>query len=140
MARSFSVVRIETDAGLVGWGEASTNWGHSYPTVVATVVRDVVAHPLLGTDPTDVRGRLAQLHVLLDGYLGWEASPARWWAPSRWRAGTCSARRRACRCTGCWAQPTARCALYGTGTTMFEADAGYHATTSTTPWRTASGA
>ena len=33
MARNFAVVRVETDAGLVGWGEASTNWGHSYPTV-----------------------------------------------------------------------------------------------------------
>ena len=72
MARNFAVVRIETDAGLVGWGEASTNWGHSYPTVFSAAVRDVVAAPLLGTDPTDVRGRLAQLHVLLDGYLGWE--------------------------------------------------------------------
>ena len=35
MARSFAVVRVETDAGFVGWGEGSTNWGHSYPTVFA---------------------------------------------------------------------------------------------------------
>ena len=35
MARNFAVVRVETDAGIVGWGEASTNWGHSYPTLAA---------------------------------------------------------------------------------------------------------
>ena len=62
MARNFAVVRVETDAGLVGWGEASTNWGHSYPTVFSAAVRDVCAAPLLGYDPTDVRGRVAQLH------------------------------------------------------------------------------
>ena len=72
MARNFAVVRIETDQGIVGWGEASTNWGHSYPTVFAAAVQDVCAASLLGTDPTDIRCRLAQLHVLLDGYLGWE--------------------------------------------------------------------
>ena len=72
MARNFAVVRIETDAGLVGWGEASTNWGHMYPTVFVAAVRDVCAMPLLGTDPTDVRGRLRQIHVILDGYIGWD--------------------------------------------------------------------
>ena len=33
MERSFALVRVETDDGTVGWGESSTNWGHSYPTV-----------------------------------------------------------------------------------------------------------
>ena len=127
MARSFAVVRVETDAGIVGWGEASTNWGHSYPTVFAAAVRDVCAAPLLGTDPTDVRGRVRQLHVLLDGYLGWDGLSAQvvgaieiaCWdilgqACGRPLHALLGAARRPLR-------------LYGTGTTMFEESAGYHA-------------
>jgi L-alanine-DL-glutamate epimerase-like enolase superfamily enzyme len=127
MARNFAVVRIETDAGLVGWGEASSNWGHSYPTVIAAAVRDVCAMPLLGTDPTDVRGRLAQLHVLLDGYLGWEGLTSQ----------VIGAIEIACwdlvgqalgvplhRLLGSANRPLR---LYGTGTTMFEEDAAFHA-------------
>jgi L-alanine-DL-glutamate epimerase-like enolase superfamily enzyme len=127
MARSFAVVRVETDTGLVGWGEASTNWGHSYPTVFSAAVRDVCAGPLLGTDPTDVQGRLAQLHVLLDGYLGWEGLSSQ----------VISALEIACwdilgqaleaplhQLLGAASRPLR---LYGTGTTMFEEDAAYHA-------------
>ena len=127
MARSFAVVRIETDAGLVGWGEGSTNWGHSYPTVFSAAVRDVCAGPLLGTDASDVRGRLAQLHVLLDGYLGWEGLTSQ----------VIGAIEIACwdltgqalgvpvhRLLGAASRPLR---LYGTGTTMFEEDASYHA-------------
>jgi L-alanine-DL-glutamate epimerase-like enolase superfamily enzyme len=127
MARSFAVVRVETDAGIVGWGEASTNWGHSYPTVFCAAVRDVCAAALLGTDPTDIRGRLTQLHVMLDGYLGWEGFTSQVIAALE---------------IACWdilgqalEQPVHRLLgsanrelrLYGTGTTMFEEDASYHA-------------
>ncbi|MEO5899854.1 MAG: mandelate racemase/muconate lactonizing enzyme family protein [Ilumatobacteraceae bacterium] len=127
MARSFAVVRIETDAGLVGWGEASTNWGHSYPTLIATAISDVCAFPLLGTDPTDVRGRLAQLHVMLDGYMGWEGLTSQ----------VIGAIEIACwdivgqalgaplhRLLGAANRPLR---LYGTGTTMFDEDASFHA-------------
>ena len=110
MARNFAVVRIETDAGLVGWGEASTNWGHMYPTVFVAAVRDVCAAPLLGTDPTDVRGRLRQLHVILDGYLGWEGLTSQVVGGDRDRLlGHRRPGVRACRCTGCSARPTGRC-------------------------------
>jgi L-alanine-DL-glutamate epimerase-like enolase superfamily enzyme len=127
MARNFAVVRVETDAGYVGWGEASTNWGHSYPTVFQAAVRDVCAAPLLGTDPTDVRGRVGQLHVLLDGYLGWEGLTSQvigaieiaCWDILGQAAGLplhrlLGAAHRELR-------------LYGTGTTMFEETADYHA-------------
>jgi len=127
MARNFAVVRIETDAGIVGWGEASTNWGHMYPTVLVAAIRDVCAAPLLGTDPTDVRGRLRQLHVILDGYLGWEGFTSQVIAAVE---------------IACWdilgqacGQPLHRLLgaanrplrLYGTGTTMFEETPDYHA-------------
>jgi L-alanine-DL-glutamate epimerase-like enolase superfamily enzyme len=127
MARNFAVVRVETDAGYVGWGEASTNWGHSYPTVFQAAVRDVCAAPLLGTDPTDVRGRVGQLHVLLDGYLGWEGLTSQVIGAIE---------------IACWdilgqaaglplhrllGAANRELRLYGTGTTMFEETAGYHA-------------
>lgn len=127
MARNFAVVRVETDAGYVGWGEASTNWGHSYPTVFQAAVRDVCAAPLLGTDPTDVRGRLSQLHVLLDGYLGWEGLTSQVIGAIE---------------IACWdilgqaaglplhrllGAANRELRLYGTGTTMFEETADYHA-------------
>ncbi len=72
MQRSWALVRIETDTGTVGWGEASTNWGHSYPTVFRAVVEDVCSRHLEGRDPLAIRDRVADLRVALDGYLGWE--------------------------------------------------------------------
>lgn len=127
MARNFAVVRIETDAGLVGWGEASTNWGHSYPTVFSAAVRDVCAAPLLGTDPTDIRGRLAQLHVMLDGYLGWEGLTSQVIGAIEiacWDILGQSVEQPLHRLLGSSNRPLR---LYGTGTTMFEEDASYHA-------------
>lgn len=127
MARNFAVVRVETDTGLVGWGEASTNWGHSYPTVFVAAVRDVCAASLLGTDPTDVRGRVAQLKVLLDGYLGWEGLTSQVIGAIE---------------IACWdllgqavelpihrllGSANRSLPLYGTGTTMFDETADYHA-------------
>ncbi|MFQ6171450.1 mandelate racemase/muconate lactonizing enzyme family protein [Oryzobacter sp. R7] len=49
------LVRVETDAGLVGWGEAQAPIG---PEVVMTVVERVLGPTLLGTDPlaTTARG------------------------------------------------------------------------------------
>jgi len=127
MARNFAVVRVETDTGLVGWGEASTNWGHSYPTVFVAAVRDVCAASLRGTDPTDVRGRVAQLKVLLDGYLGWEGLTSQVIGAIE---------------IACWdllgqavelpihrllGSANRSLPLYGTGTTMFDETADYHA-------------
>jgi L-alanine-DL-glutamate epimerase-like enolase superfamily enzyme len=127
MARSFAVVRVETDAGIVGWGEASTNWGHSYPTVFSAAVRDICAAPLLGTDPTDIRGRLAQMHVLLDGYLGWEGLSSQVIGAIEiacWDILGQAAELPLHRLLGSANRPLR---LYGTGTTMFDEDADYHA-------------
>jgi L-alanine-DL-glutamate epimerase-like enolase superfamily enzyme len=127
MARSFAVVRVETDAGLVGWGEASTNWGHSYPTVFSAAVRDICASPLLGTDPTDVRARLSQLHVLLDGYLGWEGLTSQVIGAIEiacWDILGQSVELPIHRLLGSANRPLQ---LYGTGTTMFDEDSSYHA-------------
>jgi L-alanine-DL-glutamate epimerase-like enolase superfamily enzyme len=127
MARSFAVVRVETDDGYVGWGEASTNWGHSYPTVFSAAVRDVCAAPLLGTDPTDIRARVSQLHVLLDGYLGWEGLSSQVIGALEiacWDILGQAAGLPLHRLLGASNRPLR---LYGTGTTMFEESASYHA-------------
>jgi L-alanine-DL-glutamate epimerase-like enolase superfamily enzyme len=127
MARNFAVVRVETDGGLVGWGEASTNWGHSYPTVFVAAVRDVCAASLLGTDPTDVRNRTRQLHVLLDGYLGWDGLTSQVIGAIEmacWDILGKAAGLPVHRLLGSANRPLR---LYGTGTTMFDENAEYHA-------------
>lgn len=57
---SFCFVRIETDTGIVGWGEACDSYGCSYAGVLATVVRDAFAPLLVGRDLEAV-GPLATL-------------------------------------------------------------------------------
>lgn len=49
-ALDFCLVRVETDAGLVGWGEA---FSYSCRSAVAAAVRDMIAPiaPGLGADP-----------------------------------------------------------------------------------------
>lgn len=45
-----TVVKITSDSGLVGWGEAKSPVA---PTVTATIIRDLMAGLLIGQDPTD---------------------------------------------------------------------------------------
>src|SRR5918994_7226789 len=76
MQRTYALVRVETEAGLMGWGEASSNYGHSYPTIIKVIVEDVVSRNLRGKDARDIRRRVQEMHVLLDGYLGWDGVSA----------------------------------------------------------------
>jgi L-alanine-DL-glutamate epimerase-like enolase superfamily enzyme len=127
MARAFVVVRVATDDGLVGWGEASSNWGHSYPTVVETVVRDVVAPNLEGTDAAAIRDRLGQMHVLLDGYLGWEGLSSQVIGAVEIALWDLAGKRLGVPIATLLGGGVDRIALYGTGTTMFEESADWHA-------------
>ncbi len=127
MGRSCSVIRIDTDAGIVGWGEASTNWGHSYPTVVAATVHDVLAPLLVGTDPRNIRRRLSEMHVALDGYLGWEGLTSQAIGGveiALWDILGKDAGMSVARLLGGGAE---RIRLFATGTTMFEMSADWHA-------------
>jgi L-alanine-DL-glutamate epimerase-like enolase superfamily enzyme len=47
---TFFLVRVTTDEGLVGHGEACDCFGVSHPTVLARIVEDVFAPALLGTE------------------------------------------------------------------------------------------
>lgn len=69
-ASEFGVVRVETDEGLVGWGEISMSWGR----VGRALCRDVelsIAPALTGRDPRDVAGCVEAvretLHLPQDG-------------------------------------------------------------------------
>lgn len=127
MMRSFALVRVETDSGLVGWGEASTNWGHSYPTVFAAAIRDVCAPVLVGREPREVRSRLADLRNRMDGYLGWDGLTSQTIAAielALWDILGRSLDAPVWQLLGADGGPLP---LYGTGTTMFEQSADWHA-------------
>jgi L-alanine-DL-glutamate epimerase-like enolase superfamily enzyme len=127
MQRSFALVKVTADNGLTGWGEASTNWGHSYPTVLAAVVRDVCAGVLLGKDARDVQARTADLHVHLDGYLGRDGLTAQAVGAleiALWDLVGKALDAPVCELLGAVRRPIR---LYGTGTTMFDETPAWHA-------------
>ena len=127
MQRSWALVRIETDSGTVGWGEASTNWGHSYPTVFRAVVEDVCSRHLEGRDPLAIRDRVADLKVALDGYLGWEGLSSQTIGAieiALWDILGKTLGAPVHQLLGGRAYPIP---LYGTGTTMFEQSHDWHA-------------
>jgi L-alanine-DL-glutamate epimerase-like enolase superfamily enzyme len=127
MQRSFALVRVETDDGTVGWGEASTNWGHSYPTVLRATVDDVCAGHLVGRDPLAIRDRMAELAVVLDGYLGTEGTTSQALGAIEIALWDIAGKHHGVpvhRLLGAAASPIP---LYGTGTTMFEESADWHA-------------
>jgi L-alanine-DL-glutamate epimerase-like enolase superfamily enzyme len=128
MRRSYAVVRVETDDGLIGYGEASSNYGHSYPTVIRAIVDDVLAPNLIGRGAADIRLRTVEMHGLLDGYLGWEGVGAQaigaveiaLWDIAGKAAGVPIARLLGGGSTGALR-------LYATGTTMFDATPDWYA-------------
>ena len=127
MQRSFALVRIETDDGTVGWGEASTNWGHSYPTVFRAIVDDVCAGHLVGRDPLAIRDRMADLGVVLDGYLGTEGATSQTLGAIEIALWDILGKHLGVpvhQLLGGSAYPIP---LYGTGTTMFEESGDWHA-------------
>lgn len=127
MRRSFVIVRVETDTGIVGWGEASTNWGHSYPTVLVTVIDDVLAPLLAGKDPLNIRARLGEMHVTLDGYLGWEGLTSQAIGAVEIALWDIAGKHMGASIAQLLGGGAERIRLFGTGTTMFEMTAGWHA-------------
>jgi len=126
MQRTYALIRVETEDGTIGWGEASSNYGHSYPTVIRAVIEDVVARNLAGRDPRDIRGCIDAMKVLLDGYLGWEGVTSQVIGGieiALWDILGKSVGEPICRLLG--AAPVSL-PLYGTGTTMFEASPEWH--------------
>lgn len=72
-----AIIEIETDEGLVGWGEApaGATWGGAHmryygesPETVAVVVRDYLAPAVIGLNPTDISVIHAQMDLAIKGH------------------------------------------------------------------------
>lgn len=76
---SFCFVRVETDTGLVGWGEACDSYGCSYAGVLATAVTDAYAPLLVGAELVAVAPLVERLRLSTRRRLGdqWVAVQAR---------------------------------------------------------------
>ena len=128
MYRSFALVKIDTDAGHVGWGEASSSYGHSYPTVVQTIVDDVLADMLLGKNPLAIRARLAEMHLWLDGYLGWDGVSAQVIGAIEIALWDIFGKEHDVSIAAILGAGLDSLPLYATGTTSFDVDLGWHET------------
>lgn len=73
----YVVLRVETDQGIVGLGEAPAilSWGGEHgryygedPDIVCYLVKTVIAPMLIGADPMDARAILARLDVEVRGF------------------------------------------------------------------------
>jgi D-galactarolactone cycloisomerase len=78
---SFFFVKVTTDDGRVGWGEACDSYGCSYASVLAVVVADVFAPLLVGqelraAEPLAERLRLFTRRRLGDQWVGTQARSA----------------------------------------------------------------
>ena len=68
--RSFAVVRVSTDEGIVGWGEASDCYGHRHPLAVKALVDEDIAFALAGQDPEDIHTLMTKLRYKVYASLG----------------------------------------------------------------------
>jgi len=57
-ALDFCLVRVDTDAGITGWGEA---FSYSYRRAVVAAVRDMIAPIAVGRDASDIAGLHAEI-------------------------------------------------------------------------------
>src|SRR5690242_18461225 len=78
---SFCFVRLETDTGLVGYGEACDSYGCSYANVLATVIDDAFAPLLVDAEvvavaPLGDRLRLSTRRRLGDQWVAVQARSA----------------------------------------------------------------
>ena len=64
-----NVVRLQTDGGLIGWGESCTAPSYYYPTLSAATRAAIehVAPLLVGEDPTNVNGRMTEIDAFMRG-------------------------------------------------------------------------
>ena len=68
--RSFAVVRLDTDEGITGWGEASDCYGHRYPLTLKALFEETVQWLLLDRDPSHVEDLMWRLRHSLYAPLG----------------------------------------------------------------------
>lgn len=68
--RESSEISVTTDEGLVGWGEASSAYGHSFPLVVKEIIDHTLKRLVIGEDPCDIERLTQKMRMWIWGYLG----------------------------------------------------------------------
>jgi D-galactarolactone cycloisomerase len=68
--RFFAVMKLTTDTGLVGWGEATDSFGHSSPMTLRALVIEKVQWTLLDQDPLQLEELVTRMRHNLYRYLG----------------------------------------------------------------------
>ena len=123
---SFLFVRVETDNGLVGWGEACDSYGCSFAGVLATAVTDAFAPLLVGQDIDSVELHAQRLRAWTRRRLGDDgvAGPARSAIEvALWDVVAQSAGRSVSHLLG---RVRDRVAVYASGGFLEEGDVGWH--------------
>ncbi len=126
MPRSFAIIRIETDAGYVGYGEASSSYGHMYPLLVKHVVDNILRRVLVGENPLNIQRCKNEMNRYLYPWIGWQglstqvvgAIEIALWDILGKEAGTSV--------SGLWGCQKSEIPLYGTGTLYFGDDDKWH--------------
>jgi D-galactarolactone cycloisomerase len=123
---SFCFVRIETDTGLVGWGEACDSYGCSYAGVLTAAITDAFAPLLTGREFSSAAQLADLLRAATQRRLGdvWVAAQARsaieiaLWDVAAQQAGTSV--------TDLIGRTRDRVAVYASSTFLEEGPAGFH--------------
>ena len=68
--RTFLLCKVTTDEGLVGWGEASTAYGHHFPLVAKEIIDHTLKRLVVGEDPRDIERLVQKMRMWIWGYLG----------------------------------------------------------------------
>ena len=68
--RSFAVLKVDTDEGIVGWGEASDCYGHRHPRMVQALFDEDLRFALLGHDPRESDELMPRLWHRMHATLG----------------------------------------------------------------------
>lgn len=74
--RIMCLVKVETDAGVTGYGEASTSYGHFYPGVLQAIIEDPISRAVLGKDPMDIQFCRKEMNRYVFPWLGWDGIAA----------------------------------------------------------------
>jgi D-galactarolactone cycloisomerase len=123
---SFFFVRVETDTGLVGWGEACDSYGCSYASVLATAVTDAFAPLLVDRELTAVGTLTNLLRLTTRRRLGdsWMAAQAR--SAIEIALWDVSAQESGCSVAHLVGQVRDRVAVYASSTFLEEGPAEFH--------------